>query len=448
MDSSSGIRELNEQVETLNDWLSAPMGADEDIIQRVRSIISKVEKACGAVEEAKRVAGEDREAAAKDRAAATNALEEAKRAATDEREAAAEERAAAKQDRIAARDDRAAARDDRAAARDDRAAARDDRVTARDDRVVAKEDRVSAAEERKEIQELRGELERREGQIQGVLDVRGQIAGLRAEAAAGTTAVKTASEHAVNALTTLTTTINNIRLEAGSSPPKKRRRSVGPTGSLDRETGPATPSPGRAISPSARRALGSPQLPPRGSSRQATTTSSSQVRSPGTTLTPGGLLPSVPRTSVGSSSQMGGQTTGNNNNAMDPAGLAVASEEMKSIWRQILLPSNWTSADSDTLLRIFTEAKERTGGKNGRYWPQQAMNNRAKRVEDRGEFCLNRDLHRAKAKWDSPDDVQKPCTACKAGDGLCVDIVFPGPVPGPYIHNAKGKRWELMKRDP
>ena len=91
---------------------------------------------------------------------------------------------------------------------------------------------------------------------------------------------------------------------------------------------------------------------------------------------PGTIIPS---------SQSGGTTT-------DPSDLlAVASDYVRDVWRQIEFPAGWTTADSAKLLVILKEANERKGGKYNRYWPQPAMDMGSKVTQP---YCLAKDLKR------------------------------------------------------
>ena len=89
---------------------------------------------------------------------------------------------------------------------------------------------------------------------------------------------------------------------------------------------------------------------------------------------PGTIIPS---------SQSGGSTL--------ESDLSAASDHVQNVWRQIEFPVDWTPADSAQLLVMLNGAKDRKGGKNNRYWPQQAMDMGSKVTQP---YCLTKDLKR------------------------------------------------------
>ncbi len=125
--------------------------------------------------------------------------------------------------------------------------------------------------------------------------------------------------------------------------------------------------------------------------------------------------------------------------ATDPPGLSVASDHVRNVWRQIEFPEGWTAADSAKLLVILSEAKERKGGKNNRYWPQQAMDAGSKYTQP---YCLSNDVKRLgnQARQDG-----RPCES-HAADTLCLDVFYSTADPGEYDSEATDKRWRLEKR--
>ena len=125
--------------------------------------------------------------------------------------------------------------------------------------------------------------------------------------------------------------------------------------------------------------------------------------------------------------------------ATDPSGLSVASEHVRNVWRQIEFPVDWTAADADKLLVQFNEAKARKGGKNNRYWPQQAMDMGANATTP---YCLMRDLRRSGMM--APPDGRR-CES-HSPNQLCIDVFYTTDNPGEYDSAATDKRWRLIKR--
>ena len=123
----------------------------------------------------------------------------------------------------------------------------------------------------------------------------------------------------------------------------------------------------------------------------------------------------------------------------DPSDLAMASDHVRNVWRQIKFPANWTTSDSAKLLVALNEAKERKGGKHNRYWPQQAMDAGSGVTKP---YCLTRDLKRL-GMLARPDG--KPCDTHPSGT-VCIDVFHVIDSPGEYDSEATDKRWRLEKR--
>ena len=120
--------------------------------------------------------------------------------------------------------------------------------------------------------------------------------------------------------------------------------------------------------------------------------------------------------------------------------LLMASDHVRDVWRQIEFPADWTTADSAELLDKLNKAKARKGGKDNRYWPQQAMDIGSKL---NSPYCLMRDLK--KGKMHALKDPE-PCES-HASDGLmCINVSFSTDNPGEYDSAATDKRWRLEKR--
>ena len=120
--------------------------------------------------------------------------------------------------------------------------------------------------------------------------------------------------------------------------------------------------------------------------------------------------------------------------------LLMASNHVRDVWRQIEFPANWTTADSVELLDKLNKAKARKGGKDNRYWPQQAMDAGSKL---NSPYCLMRDLK--KRNMHALKDPQ-PCESHASDRLMCINISFSTDNPGEYNSAATDKRWRLEKR--
>ena len=138
-------------------------------------------------------------------------------------------------------------------------------------------------------------------------------------------------------------------------------------------------------------------------------------------------ISSSPSTFI-SSSQSGGSSD-----------LAAAHIHVRDVWRQVEFPADWTEADSAKLLAMFNKAKDQAGGKNNRYWPQQAMDIGSR---SSNPFCLWNYFRKASMR--ARDDGLHCET--HALDTLCIAVFYVSDDPGEYDSEGTEKRWRIEKR--
>ena len=178
-----------------------------------------------------------------------------------------------------------------------------------------------------------------------------------------------------------------------SSPPRKRKRSVGPAKSL----------------------INAKRFP---------------------SSTPGRPLPISPRIPAGSSTQVGIPMPGN---YLDPAGLPQAPIDVQNIWRHIGFSLELDAQALNILLDLFERrSTKKTGHVNS------ALANLEK-VAGKGG-CLVAALRKKGVDAnEDPDEVYAPC---ESKETLCVRVSWiAGEYPGEYDEDATEKRWRVTKTE-
>ena len=124
--------------------------------------------------------------------------------------------------------------------------------------------------------------------------------------------------------------------------------------------------------------------------------------------------------------------------ATDPPGLLEASNEVKSVWRQIEFPADWDMIASNMLLAGLNRA---TNKKN-------QPKSRPVGLLDSSSAIPNCFLCRvSKAKSTLDNDDGKICSNCKAAQiDRCVRVSFVAEDPAEYDQDEQGKRWKLTIR--